>query len=270
MYATRTHITQSASNVVAIPAGERSKCDDAQLAHRVGAGDTTAFALLDARHRGPLIRYAGALMRRSEHDAEDVVQDVLVRAHAALRAGNVPTDLRPWLYRLTRNRAFDEMRRKRWADAELDPGRGYGDADRQDPERRLLDRETLWQLKGDILALPARQRQALLARELEGASFEEIATRLDVTVAAARKLALRARENLVRARTAREADCDVIRASLLGAEQRGARPTEHALRHVKGCDDCRTFRSRKARPAAAAVAVLRPGTAGSDAGAVAA
>ncbi len=73
--------------------------DDTELARRVSGGDSAAFALLDARHRNALTRYAGSLLRRSEHDAEDVVQDVLIRAHDALRAGDVPDDLRPWLYR---------------------------------------------------------------------------------------------------------------------------------------------------------------------------
>ena len=79
-----------------------------------------AFATIDARHRKPLTRYARTLLRRSEHDAEDVVQDVLIRAHDALLAGNVPDDLRPWLYRLTRNRAIDEVRRARWGDEALE------------------------------------------------------------------------------------------------------------------------------------------------------
>ena len=87
---------------------------DAELAQRLAAGDDRAFADLDARHRAALTRYAGRLLRRSEHDAEDVVQDVLIRAHDVLRRGDGPDELRPWLYRLTRNRAIDELRRARW------------------------------------------------------------------------------------------------------------------------------------------------------------
>ena len=89
--------------------------EDSELARRVGNGDAEAFASLDARYRSTLIRYASTLLRRSEHDAEDVVQDVLIRAHDTLRRGDRPDELRPWLYRLTRNRAIDEVRRKRWA-----------------------------------------------------------------------------------------------------------------------------------------------------------
>ncbi len=63
----------------------RSRDDDPELARRIRAGDDAAFATLDERHRRALTRYARTLLRRSEHDAEDVVQDVLIRAHEARR-----------------------------------------------------------------------------------------------------------------------------------------------------------------------------------------
>ena len=216
--------------------------DDAQLARRVSAGDSAAFAILYERHRGALVRYAGSLLRRSEHDAEDVVQDVLVRAHDALRAGDVPDELRPWLYRLTRNRAIDEVRRKRWGDEALDGERTFFSADaREEPEVALRRKESMRRLVEDLAGLPVRQREALLARELDGLGPEQVATQLGVSIAAAQKLAIRARENLVKTREARDADCDLIRGVLLDAHERGVRPTEHGLRHVKECAACRAY-----------------------------
>src|SRR4051812_50217679 len=97
-----------------------ARTSDADLARRVAEGDEDAFTQLDDRYRAPLRRYARRLLRRSEHDADDVVQDVLIRAHAALRAGDEPEELRPWLYRLARNRAIDEVRRARWGEAAVD------------------------------------------------------------------------------------------------------------------------------------------------------
>ena len=185
----------------------RSRDDDAELARRVGAGDSAAFATLDARHRGALTRYAGSLLRRSEHDAEDVVQDVLIRAHDALRAGDLPDELRPWLYRLTRNRAIDEVRRKRWGDESLDGDHAFAGDDREDPDTVLRRKEAMRRLVEDLADLPVRQRDALLARELDGHGPEQVAAQLGVSVAAAQKLAARARENLVRTRDARDADC---------------------------------------------------------------
>jgi len=213
---------------------------DSELARRVSHGDAAAFATLDTRHRKALTRYAGTLLRRSEHDAEDVVQDVLIRAHQALRAGDVPDELRPWLYRLARNRAIDEVRRKRWGDESLDgelTGPGH-----EDPDSVLRRKETVRRLVEDLADLPVRQREALLARELDGRSPDQVAAQLGVSVMAAHKLATRARENLIRTRDARDADCPDIRASLLDAHERGARPSEHASRHVRGCDACGAYR----------------------------
>jgi len=215
--------------------------DDAQLARRVGAGDSAAFAVLDERHRSALTRYAGSLLRRSQHDAEDVVQDVLIRAHQTLRGGDLPDELRPWLYRLTRNRAIDEVRRKRWGDESLSSDRVFAGDERQQPDSAYRRKESLRRLIDDLADLPVRQRAALLARELDGDSPEQVAAQLGVSVHAAQKLAIRARENLIKARNARDADCDVVRAVLLEARERGVRPTEHGLRHVRGCDACRAY-----------------------------
>src|SRR3954452_12671085 len=151
----------------------RSRTADADLARRLAAGDDGAFAMLDARYRRALIRYARSLLRRSEHDAEDVVQDVLIRAHDALRAGSGPDELRPWLYRLTRNRTIDEVRRARWGDEALDDEAAVIADDRKDPDAVLMRRETVRRLVEDLADLPVRQRTALLARELDARSPEQ-------------------------------------------------------------------------------------------------
>jgi len=214
---------------------------DSNLARRVAAGDASAFAELDARHRPALTRYAAGVLR-SQHDAEDVVQDVLIRAHHALRSGQVPDELRPWLYRLTRNRAIDELRRRRWGVVENLDGDDMLPGDRrQDPVSILVGRERLDRLVEDFAALPARQRQALLARELDGRTPAQVAEQLGVSVMAAQKLVMRARANLVKTRDARDTDCRLIRSALLDAHERGVRPTEHAVRHVGGCDGCRAY-----------------------------
>ncbi|MCA1700635.1 MAG: sigma-70 family RNA polymerase sigma factor, partial [Actinobacteria bacterium] len=220
---------------------QRSSADDSELARRVSNGDGGAFATLDARHRSALQRYAGTLLRRSEHDAEDVVQDVLIRAHQALRAGDVPDELRPWLYRLTRNGAIDEVRRKRWGDESLDSDHAFTGDGREDPETVLRRKEAVRRLIEDLADLPIKQREALLARELDDQSPEQVAAQLGVSVMAAHKLTSRARENLIKTRDARDAGCLEIRGTLLDAHERGARPSEHAVRHVKGCGGCRAY-----------------------------
>lgn len=223
------------------PLLHRNNADDSELVRRVRSGDGAAFASLDARYRNTLTRYARALLRRSQHDAEDVVQDVLIRAHQALRKGDAPDELRPWLYRLTRNRAIDEVRRKRWGDESLDSDHAFtGDA-REDPETVLRHKETVRRLVEDLADLPVNQRDALLARELDDQSPEQVAAHLGVSVMAVHKLASRARENLIKTRDARDAACLGIRSGLLDAHERGVRPSEHAVRHVRRCDGCHAY-----------------------------
>jgi RNA polymerase sigma factor (sigma-70 family) len=237
---------------------QRSRPGDAELARRVAAGDGAAFAALDERHRRALTRYARSLLHRSEHDAEDVVQDVLIRAHAALRDGRGPDELRPWLYRLVRNRAIDEVRRARWGDASLDDdAAALASGDREDPDAVLRRRETLRRLVDDLADLPVRQRTALLARELDDQSPEQVAAQLGVSVPAAQMLAARARDNLLKARAAHDADHADIRAALLDAHERGVRPSEHALRHVKECAACRAYQ-RDLRRLSKQLQVLNP------------
>jgi len=235
---------------------------DAELATRVGAGDLAAFAVLDERHRAVLVRYAGSLLRRSEHDAEDVVQEVLIGLYMALRAGDVPDDLRQWLLRLTHNRAINVVRRARWGDAPLDPQTLAERAGGDEPYAALQRSERLQELIGDLANLPARQRTALVARELHGHAPDQIAAQLGVSVGAAQMLAVRARENLLKLRAAREAECGDIRIVLRDARRCGARPTEHALRHVKGCPPCSVaHRDSRRAPAASPVDSL-PGRGG--------
>ena len=219
----------------------RLRDDDAELARCVAAGDGLAFATLDDRYRKALSRYARTLLRRSEHDAEDIVQDVLICAHDTLRAGDLPDELRPWLYRLTRNRAINEVRRARWGDEALDSEAIGARGEREEPDAVLRRKESVRRLVEDLADLPVSQRTALLARELDGQTPQQVAEQLGVSVAAARMLATRARTNLIKTRDARDADCADVRAVLLQAHERGVRASEHALRHLTGCDPCSAY-----------------------------
>lgn len=214
---------------------------DTELVRRLRAGDGSAFAELDRRHRRALTAYARRLLR-SEHDAEDVVQDALLSAHRTLTDPDRPdvADLKPWLYALVRNRAIDEVRRARRTDVELADERLP--STEGDPAMILHRKETVRRLVEDIAELPDQQRTALLMREVDGVRAEEVGAHLGVSTQAAQMLVARARGALVRARGARDASCHEIRDQLSLAYEQGVRATEHALRHVQDCPSCRAFR----------------------------
>lgn len=214
---------------------------DTDLARRLRAGDEAAFAELDHRHRRALVAYARRLLR-SDHDAQDVVQDALVSAHRVLTdPSRAPVqDLKPWLYALVRNRAIDETRRARHGEVGLPEE--LGDAGGGDPAMILTRKETVRRLVQDISDLPDQQRQALLLREVDGVDARAVGTELGVSTAAAQMLVARARGALVRAREARDADCHDVRELLMLAHERGVRAEEHALRHSRDCSACKGYR----------------------------
>ena len=144
-----------------------------------------------------LERYALRLVC-SRTTAEDVVQEVFIRAHAAILRDDRHIELKPWLYRLTRNRALDELRKPKADHVALydvtEQPQVHGASD---PVEATARRQQLRDVVADLAALPDRQRDVLLRRELDGFSHEEVAQEFGITVAASKKLVNRARENLV-------------------------------------------------------------------------
>lgn len=165
---------------------------DEQLVAALRAGDDDAMTVIDERYRGRLLAYVRRMSAGA--DAEDVVQDVLTRAFTALRADSRPMTLRPWLYRVTHNRCLDLLRRPAPVLTEdMDLGAASATLGEQ-----VAGRERLRQVVADIQRLPDQQRSALIIRELEGLSYEELAEALDTTVPAIKSLLVRARMGLAR------------------------------------------------------------------------
>jgi RNA polymerase sigma factor (sigma-70 family) len=172
----------------------RPPSDEALVAALRG-GDDDAMTEIDRRYRDRLLAYVRRMSAGA--DAEDVVQDVLARAYTALRADDRPMALRAWLYRVAHNRCLDVLRGAP-ARVVLSDEIELGAATATLPEL-VAGRERLRQVVADIQDLPDQQRSALIIRELEGLSYEELAAALDTTVPAIKSLLVRARMNLARA-----------------------------------------------------------------------
>jgi RNA polymerase sigma factor (sigma-70 family) len=163
---------------------------DERLVDLVRAGSDPAFETIVERYRRPLMRYVSRILPPER--AEDVVQQSFVKAYEAMRRDAATLQLRPWLYRIAHNHALNALRDRGLRHAELD--------DRLDgverPDQALERAQGLRELVVAVQALPARQRDAILLRELEGRSYEEIAVALGVTDGAVRQLLNRARHSL--------------------------------------------------------------------------
>jgi RNA polymerase sigma factor (sigma-70 family) len=163
---------------------------DERLVDLVRAGSEPAFETIVERYRRALMRYVSRLLPPER--AEDVVQQAFVKAYEAMRRGGAELNLRPWLYRIAHNTALNALRDRGLRHDELDER--IDGVER--PDHALERMEGMRDVLVAVQALPERQRAAILLRELEGRSYEEIALALGVTDGAVRQLLNRARNSL--------------------------------------------------------------------------
>jgi RNA polymerase sigma factor (sigma-70 family) len=169
---------------------------DERLVDLVRAGSESAFEAIVARYRRPLLRYCSRIL--SEERAEDAVQQTFMRAYGAMRKNGAELSLKPWLYRIAHNTALNALRDRGLRHEEL-PDQLDGI---ERPDEALQRSQDLRAVLSAVQDLPERQRNAIVRRELEGRSYEEIADELGVTDGAVRQLLNRARNTLREAATA--------------------------------------------------------------------
>jgi RNA polymerase sigma factor (sigma-70 family) len=175
------------------------KCQtDERLVDLVRAGNDRAFEAIVDRYRRPLVRYCGRLLPPGR--AEDAVQQAFLNAYADLRRDRKRIELRPWLYRIAHNAALNALRENGWSHERIEVAahRQGGESAHEAAERRASLRSVL----AAVQELPERQRDAVILRELEGRSYEQIAVELQATGGAVRQLLNRARHTLRAAATA--------------------------------------------------------------------
>lgn len=163
---------------------------DRRLVELARDGSEPAQEEIVRRYRAALVRYSGSIVGAAA--AEDVVQEALAKATRALGRVDGELRLRPWLYAIVRNTALNHLRDAGPATEQLDEG--YDGVEQ--PPQALERRERVRSLVGGLRRLPQQQREALVKRELEGRSHEEIGAQLGVSSGAARQLIFRARESL--------------------------------------------------------------------------
>jgi RNA polymerase sigma factor (sigma-70 family) len=166
---------------------------DARLAELAVAGHESAFDAIVDRYRTPLMRYCAGIVGPSR--AEDAVQQTLINTHEAMTRTGEVRHLKSWLYRIAHNAALNVLRAVK-DDVPLDEaalGARAGDAADRGPAESFERSEQFRATLAALQALPERQRAALVLRELEGRSHEEIAAALGVTKGSARQHLMRGR-----------------------------------------------------------------------------
>ena len=207
---------------------------DERLVALLRQGQQGAFETLTTRYQARLLWFCWQILR-SKEDAEDALQDVFAAAFRALVADDREILVRPWLYRIARNRCINELRRARTA--------GFDVLDEDHAEtgctlaEKVVIRERLRDLVDDVQTLPDTQRTALLLREIDGFAYQQIATAMETTVPAVKSLLVRARAAMRDSTTHRAAGFAApVRTTLTDPQRacirRGARTISYSRAHA--------------------------------------
>ena len=207
----------------------------------VRSGNAGAFETIVDRYQGRLLGFCRQMLGSTE-DAEDVLQEVFVNAYRAMLADEREINLRPWLYRIARNRCLNHLR-KPTADAQESMDM-VPMVEAASTAEKVHNREEFRQLLTDVCKLPETQRSALLLREMDAMSYEEIAQAMDTSVPSVKSLLVRARISLAEASQARQLTCGEVRLELAEAAEGLRKVSGPVRRHVRDCDECSDFRSQ--------------------------
>jgi RNA polymerase sigma factor (sigma-70 family) len=214
---------------------------DEKLIAMVRGGNAGAFEAIVDRYQGRLLGFCRQMLGSTE-DAEDVLQEVFVNAYKAMVADQREINLRPWLYRIARNRCLNFLR-KPTADAQESMDMVPA-VEAASTAECVHNREEFRQILADVSKLPETQRSALLLREMDALSYEEIAAAMDTTVPSVKSLLVRARISLAEASQARLLTCGEVRVELSEAAEGLRKVSAPVRRHVRECEECADFRSQ--------------------------
>jgi RNA polymerase sigma-70 factor (ECF subfamily) len=177
---------------------------EAALIQRCVAGDEDACAELVDEHQR--LVYQLALHLLGDHDeAQDLSQEVFLRVFRTIHRFRGRSSLRTWIYRIAINQARNRLRwwrrRRRNQQISLDDHiRAHGELASQtaaaSPDRVFRQKEVASRIWGALDALPFDQKTALVLREIDGLSYDEIAFSLGIAVGTVKSRLARARETL--------------------------------------------------------------------------
>lgn len=187
------------TDMMAVAALER----DAELMLRVRDGDSTSFALLLERHRGPVIHFLYRMVQ-NQPVAEELAQEVFLRVYRS-RASYEPTaKFSTWLFRIATHLALNWIRDGRHEKMQQsldDDGGGEGIAKQfsdgaPSVEQSLVQQARVAEIRAAIGTLPEKQKAAVLMHKYQEMEYSQIAVVLNTTESAVKSLLFRAYETL--------------------------------------------------------------------------
>ncbi len=162
-------------------------------------GNSESFGLIAEEYAQQLFRVALGYMR-SKEEAEDIVQEVLIKAYNSLGTFKGESKLSTWLYRITINTCINEInklkRRSLFSSIEDVEGWALDVGDQKNPEQQLIEEETNRKVRKAIYKLPPKQKTAFILQRYRELSQKEISEIMGMTEGAVEQLLQRGKSNL--------------------------------------------------------------------------
>jgi RNA polymerase sigma-70 factor (ECF subfamily) len=177
---------------------------DQILVERAQQGDQQAFGLLVEKYNRKLGRLLGRMIR-DQAEVEDVVQESFIKAYRALPNFRGDSAFYTWLYRIGINTAKNYLvslgrRPQVMQEVEIDDVENFEDGNEMrtmdTPETAMMTKEIAQTVNDTVASLPEELRTAITLREIEGLSYEEIATLMQCPIGTVRSRIFRARETI--------------------------------------------------------------------------
>ena len=189
-------------------AGGQEFDSDAYLVERALDKDLAAFEKLVTRYQGKIISYA-ARMLNDQDDAEDVAQEVFVKAYRSLDSFRGASSFSTWLYRIATNLCIDRVRKRKRSpqqayslDEPLDKDEDSGGREVADfsmePTKNVEREELRQQVRTTVAEMPDKLRSVLVMCDIQGMPYEEIAKVLDCPIGTVKSRLFHARADLAR------------------------------------------------------------------------
>lgn len=208
-FALRGQIELDLDSVATATPVETPSRHGSQFIERLKRGDTAAFETLVAERSGEIYGLLYRLTENSE-EARDLTQETFLRAFQSIKSFRGDSDLRTWIYRIAINQARNRWRwwrrRKRDSTVSLETTEGRQKetlgarlkSPTQDPEEDALARERQLALRKALRTLGRVYREAVILRDIEGFTYDEIAATLEISVGTVKSRLARGRNELRR------------------------------------------------------------------------
>lgn len=191
--------------MVARQEAELLRMSDAEIMQRAGTGDDAALEFLILKYKRPIVNF----MYRMVHNqavAEELAQEVFLRVYRARASYRAEARFTTWLYRIASNMAINHARDTKYERAsssvfldEPDPATGVKPdvADsRPLAEQNMLRAERMRQIRQQVMALPERQRMAVVMHKFQDMDYKQIGSVLKLSESATKSLLFRAYQTL--------------------------------------------------------------------------